>query len=564
MAHPSNASYRDNPTSELDDSMLPIAVEDEEISELHWRSLLPELSNRMPIQLPVPQDVRMNAEVKAMLPRHDYETIFQKFGYFGVVDAIYTEESNSSIGQKASLPLWRMHLWALLASIPQKVFIGALKGDLAWLCLDLHEQGVCKYLNCEHIPKDTAWKDRHMLPKTPAIYMRMLVNDRGQTPTPQELRKLTSALRAYVSNKKEDLDLAVAIDRYKSYNIGGGDIKAGYRAFLDNVATRVETFFTWCKAIELRCSQAELEDLPLPGALANVGYALCANLETARDNYRIGRREQRSNQEVEALQARCDNLSKDFKLLNAKQESKDQSAQDGLVEAKRCSQTKEEAAAKTIATLEDAHQKLESSYHGLEERHSGLEADHKRLQSVCSTSSSAQHQELWTRVVSLEAAITLKETEHQENLAIFQTRNDELSRRSSHLEDSLQEQGADLAVADMHRSALIHQQQLLRAIMVDMDGWLRSNEALTNRLMRELEVRRQDTVGLELLCQNEKRRCDLLMSLLDAVRPDGECGTLLTIYCSKRDLDYALASAGMSFMDNAVRLEWGCGVVQPR
>ncbi|KAH9881069.1 hypothetical protein J1614_001562 [Plenodomus biglobosus] len=121
-------------------------------------------------------------------------------------------------------------------------------------------------------------------PDTPALYLRFLVNKRGESPTPSELLRIASVVRAYAMGIDDDGARAIDSALQRNQEAQGSDI---YH-YMKGSKERAKKVVTWCKAIVAICEDTPPEkwDEPLLRPLTYCGYAKQVSRRSKQyDNY---------------------------------------------------------------------------------------------------------------------------------------------------------------------------------------------------------------------------------------------------------------------------------------
>jgi hypothetical protein len=116
------------------------------------------------------------------------------------------------------------------------------------------------------------WMTQSQKDFAPVIYIRPLVDRKGQAPTPTEMTEVASALRDHASG--QDLGRALKIDRALQSGVSPSieELRAGKHRYLASSKVRVQKVLAWCAATMKRCEAVPQEAWGLPKPPTHCGY----------------------------------------------------------------------------------------------------------------------------------------------------------------------------------------------------------------------------------------------------------------------------------------------------
>ena len=137
---------------------------------------------------------------------------------------------------------------------------------------------------------DREWTIRRGHERAPGIYVRILADMLGRSPTSKQIKLVVKRLRAYIWGDPAVVDDVVALDNVRnSKRSTQASILAFQHFHIQGLASRVSTILTWCKAMEtqIQALPAEFDrSAPFPRSLNYVGCSKPANSEFGLDPYR--------------------------------------------------------------------------------------------------------------------------------------------------------------------------------------------------------------------------------------------------------------------------------------
>ncbi|KAJ4366326.1 hypothetical protein N0V83_007962 [Neocucurbitaria cava] len=220
---------------------------------------------------PFLEPVRVLEAIQKARDRTTDYLYLSSFSYLTLIDAIYRKEMEDApaVETEEDRIKWRENLWQLLASIPDSILRCCLDGSLAYKHRS-HDALICKYYGAK---PDNPWHIESLKTFAPAIYVRPLVNERGESPTPNMILTIFGHLQAYASGT--DIKTGLSIDNaLKEGTSTFHDIKRGHHAYIDQKPARAEVVYTWCAAVVKICEKVSYRgrDLPLSQPLTYCGY----------------------------------------------------------------------------------------------------------------------------------------------------------------------------------------------------------------------------------------------------------------------------------------------------
>jgi hypothetical protein len=251
-----------------------------------------------PIKLPVSPEKVEQAKKLVRKPHFDYNKLFKEYGYLAVVDAAHKEAmdvghpfmKDTANRRLSTLEVWRTHGLPLLASSPE-FLLRAFYGSGIQYDLHLKKPEISKLFQVDgtDATKHSDWMVRAGMPWAPSIYVQEFVDDYGDSPCPDQLRKIIVVLRGYVSGVENLHEQNAAIDSLSREHSEVRDIEQGYHSFLRGREDRVVTLLTFCFALEGHLDELnpEFHDLPLNEPLRYVGFSV--STKDRFDSYKNGR-----------------------------------------------------------------------------------------------------------------------------------------------------------------------------------------------------------------------------------------------------------------------------------
>jgi hypothetical protein len=239
-----------------------------------WIASLSESSVRLPL---LSSDVsRARANVRLSNPQ--FGQWLKNYGYTCIVDMAYLESSANGHPFRHKLELsefteWRTPGVCLLSDIPIGFLQALLDGNLASKIADGHEELSSYFKDDENL-----WDLRKHGSFAPKIYVRILQDAAGNSPSPAQLFKVLNRLEKYASGERENDQLCTEIDQQDAASIRHGL----HRYFAGNIE-RVCTLLTFVAALRKCLSEvpSESHHLPFSQPLQYVGFAINEQQQTA-------------------------------------------------------------------------------------------------------------------------------------------------------------------------------------------------------------------------------------------------------------------------------------------
>ncbi|EON67079.1 hypothetical protein W97_06196 [Coniosporium apollinis CBS 100218] len=223
-----------------------------------------------------PAAVVIEPETQSLPDRKYLEAL--KESYLELSQVIWKEEQPANRPALRDVPpdAWDDVVIAILATLPMTLLLELISGNIAR-----------EYYKKSGKVFDTLSYYKTREGQQPSIYVHILADDRGESPSCKALAEMIEFLRAYV--KGDDDQLAYEIDRVRNSHWTRQKAKAGARNYLSTEASkksrrsvspcRVETLHQFCDNLESRINGIPKPqwEAPLPGhPLSEVGYALNA------------------------------------------------------------------------------------------------------------------------------------------------------------------------------------------------------------------------------------------------------------------------------------------------
>ncbi|KAI8937288.1 hypothetical protein NX059_006496 [Plenodomus lindquistii] len=257
---------------------------------------------RKSVKLPISNTMSDMASQEVKAAETDFSNLLYTYGYTAVIDAAFTGSQKAKHPFRKSkdhglqdLHTWRTQGAQILADIPMIVLTSLLDGTL---CGRVHEKKQHPVLY-DHFDDSTyeryvqhgdsqlkakvhSWVLRSKDTFSPAIYVRIIADAAGLSPTPAELRIVISKMRMYVSGDVSYGKDCAAIDNHSHPNVSDErNIHRGEHAFLQGVEQRVQNVLTFCEALEDVLDEeapanSPQSSKPYPRALKYIGYSVNA------------------------------------------------------------------------------------------------------------------------------------------------------------------------------------------------------------------------------------------------------------------------------------------------
>ncbi|KAL1612899.1 hypothetical protein SLS60_001129 [Paraconiothyrium brasiliense] len=277
------------------------------LSSTELREVQAATKSRNPMKLPASATTLQIARLHVQLDDSRYAETHQSFGYTALVSygTSNAPEVSNMAGQvdlayqasKAAehvffahksafkqIESWRQHGILILASIPKRILLPLLDGSFSRRIMSPSAtQPDLKMFWAVNDDRDqmSSWARRANQKGdfVPALYVRELVDDRGQSPTVKQLRKMVLHLRGYLSGDPRLHQQNADIDNQSRLNRSDKkSIASGLHYHLQGSPTRVQNAHTFADALERRLEAlapvgSAGEDIPLPTPLRYFGYS---------------------------------------------------------------------------------------------------------------------------------------------------------------------------------------------------------------------------------------------------------------------------------------------------
>lgn len=240
------------------------------ISPKEVQELVSSVSERPKVSLPLSKSLFNIAKEKVERPSWDYALLLEELGYYGLIDTAYHECTTAQQKHPFSTqkPFRHIYKWKhigtpILADIPFALLQALVDGTLPRkVCHPLPEHpDVGTYFddrNLEAYQKDDSVEISHWVTRqhenggdVPTIYARILHDDQGRSPTPNQLLQVLDCLRKYISGEPAHDKLCMSIDNQaRQRSSSEADIRTGGHKFLNGKSNRVQTIVTFISALE--------------------------------------------------------------------------------------------------------------------------------------------------------------------------------------------------------------------------------------------------------------------------------------------------------------------------
>lgn len=278
------------------------------ISPKEVQELVSNASKRPRVSLPLPESLVNIAKEKVECPDFDYALLLEELGYYGLIDTAYYECTTAQ--QKhpfATDNTFRhVHEWKyigtpILADIPLALLQALVNGTLPRkVCHPLPEDpDVRTYFddrNLEAHAKDDSVEISHWVTRqhenggdVPTIYARILHDEQGRSPTPNQLLQVLDFLRKYISGEPAHDKLCTSIDnQVRQQTSSEAEIRTGRHTFLQGKSDRVQTIVTFVNALQNLLGDVDynVRHQPWGRNLKYIGYTSCFIERTNEQDYK--------------------------------------------------------------------------------------------------------------------------------------------------------------------------------------------------------------------------------------------------------------------------------------
>lgn len=193
------------------------------------------------------------------------------------------------------------HVYAMFATMHHKVFQGHMNGNLE--AQDVEDQETSTELR--------KIRNRVIETSQPAIYRQALVDDRGKSPTPNQLLSVLDDIEHHYLSPDPDPIIVASIDSFKNPKSSRNAARQGYRKYLARKPgspcsrSRIHRLDMFCSKLRKRLLSIPHSDRdqPLKEPLSEMGYSMevLKRLKRHRDH-------QNSNFIMNLFEAACERL----------------------------------------------------------------------------------------------------------------------------------------------------------------------------------------------------------------------------------------------------------------
>jgi hypothetical protein len=242
-----------------------------------------------PITLPLDHEDVNKAKAAVRSYNNEYAKMLAKYGlvalidvaYKGAMDAKHPFAKNKTFRKLAN---WRRYGLPLLASSPE-ILLECLLGEGVAPSVPIRSELKDLYdATGDETAEHSAWIQRYGQAFAPCQYVRELVSRDGESPTPNEIKKVVQLLLQYVSGEDEFAQQNAQIDCIsRNVNTTEEDIEDGFHYFLEGMDHRARNILTFASALTQRVAELDEadHDIAMPWTLKYVGYA-----RTAADRFK--------------------------------------------------------------------------------------------------------------------------------------------------------------------------------------------------------------------------------------------------------------------------------------
>ena len=179
-----------------------------------------------------------------------------------------------SVARRIHDGIWTSTAVRIMCSMPRGVLNHVVYGNLS-AAFKAGQPDIAHLYKTEGVPEheQSSWMHRCNEPDAPAIYVIVLVDQNGHSPTPYQLREIVEMLRRYSTGG--DPEEAHEIDRaYGREETSLDNAVAGARHWLNGDELKAAKLHTFCSALRRRIDAMPFsdQDKPLPRPLHYVGY----------------------------------------------------------------------------------------------------------------------------------------------------------------------------------------------------------------------------------------------------------------------------------------------------